>query len=224
MTTYAAYEATCWSCGKASTHDHLGSTSSFGAPDLDLRPSELARSTMSSWAHVCPHCGYVAADIGEAPQQAEVVRQAMAGARWDELTTGWTGPELVARFLRLEVLAQAQGKAYEAGEAALHAAWAADDQGNDELAVACRQQAASHLLPLLSEADLDPEARTTLSVRLVDILRRAGQWAESEQMCREILAQKPTGVILAVLRLQLDLIQQRDRSSRTVPQGQFPAS
>lgn len=41
----------------------MTSTSTWGYPDLDLRPSEMQRSSMFAWLQECPHCGYVARDI-----------------------------------------------------------------------------------------------------------------------------------------------------------------
>ena len=59
MTTLFADELKCAVCGITSTHSDIGSSSSFGAPDLDLRPAQLLRSTMPYWIQECPFCGYV---------------------------------------------------------------------------------------------------------------------------------------------------------------------
>ena len=41
----------------------MTSTSTWGYPDLDLRPAEMKRSSMFAWLQECPHCGFVARDI-----------------------------------------------------------------------------------------------------------------------------------------------------------------
>jgi len=50
-------------CAEKSFHMGIGSTNSFGAPDLDTRPPEMQRSTIYHWTQRCPSCGYCAADI-----------------------------------------------------------------------------------------------------------------------------------------------------------------
>ena len=63
MTTDMTIDIKCTVCAKTSPQTVLTSTSTFGYPDLDLRPSEMKRSTMFAWLQECPHCGYVAVDI-----------------------------------------------------------------------------------------------------------------------------------------------------------------
>ena len=63
MTTARDFDKKCAVCTKTSPQTVLMSTSTFGYPDLDLRPSEMHRSSMFAWLQECPHCGYVAVDI-----------------------------------------------------------------------------------------------------------------------------------------------------------------
>ncbi len=53
MTTIIEIDVTCAVCGMKQTVQEMGSTSSFGAMDLDTRPPELRRSTMHFWRHEC---------------------------------------------------------------------------------------------------------------------------------------------------------------------------
>lgn len=53
MTTIIEEKVTCAVCGMQQTVHEMGSTSSFGAMDLDTRPPPLRRSTMHLWVHEC---------------------------------------------------------------------------------------------------------------------------------------------------------------------------
>ena len=70
MTTIIEEEVTCAVCGMKQTVQEMGSTSSFGAMDLDTRPPPLRRSTMHLWVHECGECGYVAPELGTAAEGA----------------------------------------------------------------------------------------------------------------------------------------------------------
>ena len=63
MTTFLQEKLTCVICGSTSKHEMLGSTNTYGSPDLDLRPPEMHRSTMDYWVQECPFCGYVYSSI-----------------------------------------------------------------------------------------------------------------------------------------------------------------
>ncbi len=63
MTNIGKIEIECSVCGGSSDQFLLLSTNTMGAPDLDLRPAEMQRSTMHLWVVECPHCGYVANDL-----------------------------------------------------------------------------------------------------------------------------------------------------------------
>ena len=73
MTTIGEVERTCALCGKTSEQMTLGSTNAMGAPDLDLRPSEMQRSTMYLWIEHCVHCGYTNERIDLAVAGVEAV-------------------------------------------------------------------------------------------------------------------------------------------------------
>ena len=66
MTTMYADTRTCKNCGQDSEQIILGSTNSFGSPDLDLRSPPMVRDTMDTWIQVCPHCKFCAPNIAKA--------------------------------------------------------------------------------------------------------------------------------------------------------------
>ena len=73
MTTYGFNKVSCSVCGAATKQQVLMSTNSFGPPDLDLRPAEMERSTMSCWLQECPNCGFVSNDLGKPEKGAQKV-------------------------------------------------------------------------------------------------------------------------------------------------------
>lgn len=97
MTTIYADFLTCAVCHEVSEFQIMGSTSTFGSYDLDLRAPRLARYTMGSWLQDCPECGYVNGSVENlVPGAAEVVRSAeFAALRHDAVT-----PKLVSAFKR----------------------------------------------------------------------------------------------------------------------------
>ena len=124
------------------------------APDLDGRPGEPARSTLTRWVALCRGCGAAAPDLACLPEVAAgIVGQAEYAAEPD-------------RFLRWSIIAAGIGDEAAAAEALLQAAWLREDRGED--AADLRRRAADCWRG-------DP-------LRRIDILRRAGAMAEAEAL------------------------------------------
>jgi len=132
------------------------------APDLDGRPGEPTRSTLPQWIATCRRCGTSGPDLSKLPEGAgDVVRSDAYRA----LRT--PGPQMPA--LRWACICEASSRRAEAAEAALQAAWALDDAGQD--AADLRRRAVA----LWGEP-----ASTEDALRLLDLLRRAGDFAAAE--------------------------------------------
>ncbi len=162
---------TCALCGKEHTYPVLASTSVFGPCDLDLRPSELKRSTMPLWVMECHFCGYVAKDISKLPKAAEKKDLLDFVASFAYLAAGERdfASDLAARFYKHHMIAEAFGNAHTAFYALMYAAWACDDAGDKDNAVFCRERALFHLDPLLKEE----EGNENLRLIQADLLRRS---------------------------------------------------
>ena len=61
--TFYDHEVTCIMCGAVHKEKFLSSYSNFHRPDLDFRPSEMGRNTMTFWLQTCPECGLVAPSV-----------------------------------------------------------------------------------------------------------------------------------------------------------------
>ena len=66
MTTIYDHETTCSVCGTVHSFPTIVSTNQMGAPDLDTRPAEMARSTLPFQIQRCKTCGYCSSDISDA--------------------------------------------------------------------------------------------------------------------------------------------------------------
>jgi hypothetical protein len=180
------------------------STTTFGSPDLDLRPPEMQRSTMGTWLQLCPHCAYCAPDISQPPADAQVLRSEPYRAALQREDF----PELARRFLAYAVASGPSDPAV-AAQAFLQSAWVCDDAGLPEQATESRRRAAEWFRRGKPFAD-DEQGFATGAV-LVDVLRRCGQFAEASSECAALLAaQGATGVLRKVLEYQQRLIARAD--------------
>lgn len=166
----------CVLCEEETLLPILNSTSSFGPPDLDLRPSEPARSSIFAWIQRCGTCGYCAPNIGDAtPYTREVVED----IPYRSVLSDASYPELARAFLCSSLVFEQLGEEASAARNAIEAAWACDDDGAAEAAVRCRIRAARLLVESQGEGDeVFPDATTEDAV-LVDLLRRARRFDEA---------------------------------------------
>lgn len=177
MSTIHHVDITCGCCGKTSHHVILGSATTFGAPDLDLRPAEMLRGTMGYWIQECPHCGYVAEDLSkETPMTPE--RMDPVYFRDEEVLnfSSRTARRYFRRFLIINRTSHEDPKInhdLDSFVALRNAAWACDDAKDQKNADFCRSGAAVHLKRLIEN---DPENRETYILVRADLLRRCGEF------------------------------------------------
>ena len=176
MSTIHRKEYRCSVCGKASEFMVLGSTNTFcGAPDLDLRPPEMERSTMPLWIHRCPGCGYVSENVDDL---TTVTAEYLASEEYHSCDGIEFKSDLAGEFYQFYMISTVDKNVRDAFYALVHAAWACDDEGDTENAVRCRRLA----LPLADEfirmnegnrANMD-----TIGLMKADLMRRAGLFDE----------------------------------------------
>ncbi len=191
----------CAVCGAGSEQATLGSTNRFGAPDLDLRPPEMMRSTMSLWIQQCPDCGYVSDDI-EKPTSATV--------KWLKVIDHAVCSEikfesaLARRFYKHYLICMRDRRVEKAFYAVLHAAWACDDALDTENAVLCRGLALKELDKIMGS----PRMNENLFVVRADLLRRTGAF---DVLIEEYQSKNFSNDLLnAVIRFQLEMAREGD--------------
>jgi hypothetical protein len=213
MTTYGFNEVLCSVCGALTNQQVLTSTSSFGSPDLDLRPPKMKRSTMSCWLQECPNCGFVSSDLNEPEKGAHEV---LTTERYRAmLQTAGPSSALIHRCLKRSLLDESRGNTAAAAEHVLWAAWAADD-ADDPSATEWRSKAAYLFLAAASALPMGSKESMIMQTRTVDILRRAGRCKEAVDLADNILGHDIDPTTRSVVEFGRGLAQSRERSTYTV--------
>ena len=169
MSTMRKIQVRCTVCGEESEQTVLCSTNRFGAPDLDLRPPEMMRSTMRWWVQECPRCGYVAESLNG---RTSVSKNRLKEDAYITCNGIDFRSELARRFYRHYLLCLSKRDKKAAYQAAIRAAWACDDARDLPNAAHCRRLALSLLDQLLEM----PRAQEDLCIVKADLLRRVGEF------------------------------------------------
>lgn len=209
MTTVFPDEVRCGVCDVVNTIMVVGSTSSFGASDLDTRPPELARSTISSWVQRCEGCGHCASDLTKPrPQAASTVRE----TGYQRQLADETYPQLARSFLCQAMIEERAADLRAASWSIVHAAWASDDAREQAASDLCRGKALDmiHRASAAGQRIVD-DVEVEAAMR-VDLLRRAGRHDDALALIAERLPTVRTPVIAKILLFQRGLARKRDRA------------
>ncbi len=173
MSTLAPEKFVCSVCGTETEFMVLTSTNTFGSPDLDLRPSEMHRSTMDSWIQTCPVCGYTAEKIST---KTSVTRTVLASNDYKSCKGIPFVSDLAKEFFRHYLIMLADKEPEAAFFALLHASWACDDAGDKANASLVRGKAIRIADYLLAQNDYD--GKDVLSLIQADMMRRTSRFDE----------------------------------------------
>lgn len=171
MTTVRDIAKKCAVCTKTSPQRMLASTSVWGQPDLDLRPSQMQRSSMFAWLDECPHCGYVAADI---EKELEASPDMLKSEEYLTCNGNEFKSDLSKRFFRRYLISKAEKNYNSEFYSLLHCAWTCDD-ADDKLAVKMRRLALESIEKIDAESD---DEKSNLKLIRADLLRRSLQFDE----------------------------------------------
>ncbi len=212
MTTIHEEVVTCALCRESSSVTVVTSTSSFGSPDLDLRPAEPERSSIFAWVQRCGWCGYCAPTIEEGtPYTHEIVESPSYRA----LLVDADLPDLARSFLCSSLIFEELEEEAWAARNAIEAAWVCDDENAREAAVRCRLLAAERLCESQTEGDALYEDPSVGCAVLVDLLRRAGHFEDAVKEADAALDYAEVEVA-AVLAFSRALAFARDSGTYTV--------
>ncbi len=208
MTTYGTDTRKCACCGHSSEVNVLASTSSFGSPDIDLRPPPLHRFTMDTWVECCDQCGYCAKDIRHAPEQ---IREIVESPDYRSLINNAT-PSLVLRFLRTSYIHRSLASHAEATHYLRIAVWAGEDaQMPDDALNTLRVNAAEGYKSLRSQGGWSRSDPGVLETVTADLFRRAGRWDDALELANEGLLADVNENVRKVLEFEISLINSRDQ-------------
>jgi hypothetical protein len=166
------------------------------APDLDMRPGEPARSTLADWIQTCPVCRTAAPDLAVVPSTA---RSTVESDEYKALTTATL--EETLPFRRWALICERTGDRDTQAEALLQAAWAADD--------AAAMTEASKLRAEVAEL-WDGTQDIELSLRRLDVLRRAGAFEAAEDWANLLAQRTDEETARAIISFQRAQIVSRD--------------
>jgi|GEM_PF-123201 len=211
MTTLLEKEESCLVCGHTSEFVTITSTSSFGSPDLDFRPPDLARSTMRFWVQRCPRCGYCAPHVSNGSEQAREIVSSESYMRQLQ-DAGYPSP--ANSFLCCAIIRKRTGHYVEAARIALCAAWVCDDDA-PSLAAGCRRRAIDLLRTAQEHGSVASEDTDGHEAILADLLRRTGQFVEAMALCNNRLRRGVPSPLRNLFRYQRELAARQDSACHT---------
>ena len=227
MTTMFRETYTCAVCGAEKEFYGIASTNSFGSPDLDLRPPQMQRGTMSHWIQKCPRCGYVSGSISDDP--ANVTKEWLKSEAYIHSDGVKFQSGLADQFYKFYKICLLNEKTERAFTALLHAAWACDDSEDEENAAHCRRMAIPLLNKVIEETAAGGEhpeeddcedgsdKKDNLLLMKADLLRRSGQF---ETLLSEYASRSfKNDIMNKVLAFQLAKAAEKDTSCYTVEEA-----
>ena len=206
MTTIRKIEQKCPVCKKPSLVSVLTSTSTWGYPDLDLRPAEMQRSSMFAWLAQCPHCGYVSGNFNNG---TDLTEEFLQGEEYQNLEGYEFKSDLSKRFYRAYLIAKELNNKRKCFFNLLHCAWKCDD-AEDANAREIRKKALSYI----DEFEAGEDEKRNLLCMKADLLRRSGQF--------DSLIEEFTGVTIGdelydkIIAFQIEKACEKDTSCYTV--------
>ena len=175
MSTIRLIDDKCFICGEINTYKVIGSTNSFGSPDLDLRPPEMERSTMGLWIRECPVCGYISSRVSN---PSTIRKEWLHTEKYLTCNGINFASDLAKGFYKYYLISTEDKEVEEAFFALLHAAWACDDEGDTVKAKICRELAVPLAIEIDKESNDNTENSQVIGLIKADIMRRAGQYDE----------------------------------------------
>jgi hypothetical protein len=168
----------CAVCGVLGRKAELTSTSSFGPPDLDLRPNGPARWALPFKVQRCD-AWYCADSIGSAPPGAKDVVESVV---YRDVLERSKLPGLARSYFCAALVEESAAMHEEAGWSFLHAAWDCDDRDAVGQARSCRQRAAEMFGRALERGEAGAP-RLVVRTLIAELWRRAGRFDEALEAC-----------------------------------------
>lgn len=213
MTTIFEEKKRCALCNSENQFGFIGSTNTFGSSDLDTRPPEMQRSTMSVWVQRCPVCGYCTFDVSTSRPGSEAV---VNSEEYRKQLNSKLYPELANSFLCKSIIDREADDYARSTLALIHAAWVCDDADYPIEAKICRYKAAEILVTAESRGQVIAEQQGVSTLILVDLLRRSGHFDDA----RKAIAERRKGITVEIILRSLDfqsvLIQKGDTSCHNI--------
>jgi hypothetical protein len=216
MTTMFEEEVECCICGEKSHHIDIGSSSSFGSPDLDTRPPEMQRSTIYHWIQRCPLCGYCSSDLSECYDNTKDI---VYSKEYQIIIGSNLMPEMAASFLALSYEKKKQLEYSDSAWRAIHAAWICDDEEYGDASVICRKNAISLIETANVNSQKIADQFGEAEAITIDLMRRSRMFQEALQLSEHTRKKNIEEVIKKIIEFQIGLISKKDFSSHTISEA-----
>ncbi|CAF1037993.1 unnamed protein product [Rotaria sp. Silwood1] len=217
MVTFCDEDKTCSCCGKSSSQKEIMSYTTFGQPDLDLRPPPMKRDTMFAWIEYCSHCGYCSHNIND--EKGVSRKEIIQSSDYQAQLSSNDYPSLANQFLCYSILLEHEKNLVEAAWQALRAAWTCDDAHNEQGAVRSRLRAAK-LIDDSRSANVEFSKQLGLDRCIeADALRRAGELQRAKELLQHMQGEEEE-IIKTLYQFQLHLIESNDTRCYTITDAQ----
>lgn len=216
MTDSASLTARCAACASPVDLPVEPAVIAIGSPDLDTRPPGAARAQAVTRVRRCPVCGLCARDLAVLPAGAKA---GIAESDYRELLADGTLPETARHWLCAARLEAAAGRLDDAFWSTLSAAWIADDAADPDAAARCRLLAVVALRLARAAGKRLAQRDGVAEIVEVDLLRRAGEFADARRCARRALERPREDVVERLLRFELDLVDAQDRGAHPVSEA-----
>ncbi len=207
MTTFRNYDKKCAVCTKTSPQTVIRSTSTWGHPDLDLRPSGMKRNSMFAWLQECPHCGYVAVKI---EKELNLSADFLKSNEYRTCDGYEFKTDLAKKFYRYYLLSKAKGDYRSQFFSLMRCAWACDD-ADDDLAVEMRKMSLKSINKFNARSD---DEKINLKFIKADLLRRSLQFDKLIHEFKDTTFEDK--LKNDAIAFQLELAEKKDSSRYTV--------
>lgn len=200
MSTVYRKKVKCGCCGFSFEMSALGSTNSFGSMDLDTRPPEMMRSTITYWLTRCPECDYVNSNIELCDN---IIKDVVESIEYRSISRSTIYSTLCKNFLQNAMICASKNDKIGEVYNYLHAAWVCDDNQEITNAIAMRKQC----IILIDKLSIHDSNETFLVIK-ADLLRRSKQFdALNEEYERRIFSKE---LLNKIIGFQLKKAEEQD--------------
>ncbi len=228
MTTLYPKVVSCFICGAENECTFLGSTNSFGSPDLDYRPAGMARYTLIYEVQTCVNCGFSSPVISddfkeflsknktEQKEQLNKIKEIIALKEYKELFYNEFFPDFSNSFLAASCILEKIGNYNSAFFMVMKSAWIADDNDNINAAQYSRNKA----LNLLNKTTDDFIDNSTRFLLKIELLRRTARFEEAEKLINQALIELQSDEnATQLITYQNRLIYKKDTAVHKIDEG-----
>ena len=214
MSFFSGSHVNCMMCGTEVEVKHSLSSVEILDTDLDLRPRGVARLTEKNSVQFCPNCGYASFDLEKDVTYGR--REILSDSEYLAIFKNEKLKEDIKKFYLLGITLNNVDEFQRSASSFLRAAWCADDSGDSEWMVKCREKAIEEFL----KSSFTWENSQVLSI-VVDCYRRIGKFDEALAIIDKFGLDNVTDIIVKkVLEYQIELCKKNDTSVHTASQVQ----